>query len=559
MVSGAGGGAVPPSTLMRRLLSASLEPRNPLVAASQSSNSPGARQPAPEAIAGRLPSAMTSARQGAGAADLVQAAASAATPKPVQGTNSRLVAEHLLTRIGAGWAPQGPKIKPNHQVPTTQAGASSVVDPAAKTVGSGSAPRHTSAGQMQGQLMSTELAPQQRAYAPDQNKSTAQSQSKAWQLIIEKPDRGIANLGPAKQGGRMLSPEGVNMMPRPNTVYVEGAAAGVRVEPEQARTLGLRAGETINAVVTQRQDGNVLLIGKQQLPLPDRMNLPAGQVSLLVRVVAGQTVLALTDPALAAQVAAGAKRTDADARFARLLNHVGSFHLARALSPGFLTALTEQSGSPQMQRSLAALLLDSRQLSAGNIRTAVESAGLFGEHQASLNAQQGAPGLKSMLISLRALMQARQMETTSLSGAIDEIEARQLDSLAQQATGRTHYSWVLPFADQYPVYIELEHQKVAGSEEGNAQSVWSVDLEVGLTASVAMAANVRVDQDGGLGLRLWLPDPNFYRLAQASRGQLEEMIAGQGLSLIGLTVYPVARDAGTVDDSRPRMGVSIDA
>ena len=150
-------------------------------------------------------------------------------------------------------------------------------------------------------------------------------------------------------------------------------------------------------------------------------------------------------------------------------------------------------------------------------------------------------------------MQARQMETTSLSGAIDEIEARQLDSLAQQATGRTHYSWVLPFADQYPVYIEFEHQKVAGSEEGNAQSVWSVDLEVGLTASVAMAANVRVDQDGGLGLRLWLPDPNFYRLAQASRGQLEEMIAGRGLSLIGLTVYPVARDAGTVDDSRPRM------
>ena len=78
----------------------------------------------------------------------------------------------------------------------------------------------------------------------------------------------------------MLSPEGLNMMARPNTVYVEGAAAGVRVEPEQARLLGLRAGETINAVVTQRQDGNVLLVGKQQLPLPERMNLPPGQVSL---------------------------------------------------------------------------------------------------------------------------------------------------------------------------------------------------------------------------------------------------------------------------------------
>ena len=128
----------------------------------------------------------------------------------------------------------------------------------------------------------------------------------------------------------MLSPEGVNMMPRPNTVYVEGAAAGVRVEPEQARLLGLRAGETINAVVTQRQDGNVLLVGQQQLPLPDRMNLPPGQVALLVRVIAGQTVLALTDPALAAQVAAANQRGDADGRCARSVRQHARRRGARA-------------------------------------------------------------------------------------------------------------------------------------------------------------------------------------------------------------------------------------
>ena len=376
--------------------------------------------------------------------------------------------------------------------------------------------------------------------------------------ITQTPSSGVTPRAET-QGGRMLSPEGINMMPRPNTVYVEGAAAGVRIEPEQARTLGLRAGETINAVVTQRQDGNVLLIGKQQLPLPDRMNLPQGQVSLLVRVVAGQTILALTDPALAAQVAAATQRTEADARFARLLNHVGSFHLARMLSPGVLTNLAEQSGSPQMQRGLAALLLNSRELGPGNIRNALENTGLFAEHQASANAQQAAPGLKSMLIALRALMQARQLETTGISGAIDEMEARQLDSLAQQTAGRTHYSWVLPFADQYPVYIELEHQQAPRGEEGAAQSAWSVDLEVGLTPTVSMAANARVDDAGGLGLRLWLPEPNFYRMAQAGRTQLEDMIASQGLFLTGLTVYPVARDAGKVDYGQSRMGVSIDA
>ena len=363
----------------------------------------------------------------------------------------------------------------------------------------------------------------------------------------------------SKFGGTMLSPEGVNMMARPNTVYVEGAAAGVRVEPEQARLLGLRAGETINAVVTQRQDGNVLLVGKQQLPLPDRMNLPPGQVSLLVRVISGQPVLALTDPALAAQVAAAHQRTDSDGRFSRLLNHIGSFHLSRLFSPGHLPALAAQAGGPEMQRGLASLLLDSGKLDSTVLRQMVQNMGLFGEHQASLNPGQAAPGLKSMMLALRALMQARQMETTSLSGAIDEIEARQIDSLAQQAAGRSHYSWVIPFADQHPVFIELEHHDGSEADGTGGQESWTVDLEVGLTETVSMAANVRVSHEGVLVLRLWLPEPTFYRLAEAGKTELEAMLSGQGLSLGGLTIYPVARDAGSVNYGQQRMGVSIDA
>ena len=363
---------------------------------------------------------------------------------------------------------------------------------------------------------------------------------------------------PRQIGGTMLSPEGVNMMPRPNTVYVEGAAAGVRIEPEQARTLGLRAGETITAIVAQRQDGNILLIGNQQLPLPDRMNLPPGPVSLLVRLMAGQPVLALTDPALAASVAAANSRVDADGRFARLLNHVGSFHLLQLFAPGQLGALAEKVASPELRSALAALLLDSRQLSSGNLRQAFQNTGLFAEHQAGLNPNQVMPGLKSMLLALRSLMQARQMETTSISGAIDELEARQVDSLAQQSAGRSHYAWMIPFADQYPVFLDLQHHQNTDGE-GASQESWTVDLEVGLTSSVSMAANVRVSVAGELGLRLWLPDSTFYQMAQAGRDQFEAMLSQNGLTLAGLAIYPVPRDAGSVNHGQQRLGVSIDA
>ena len=164
-----------------------------------------------------------------------------------------------------------------------------------------------------------------------------------------------------------------------------------------------------------------------------------------------------------------------------------------------------------------------------------------------------------MLLTLRAVMQARHMETTALSGAIDEIEARQIDSLAQQAAGRTHYSWVIPFADQHPVFIELEHHDGTDAEGTAAQEIWTVDLEVGLTETASMSANVRVDHEGVMALRLWLPEPTFYRLAEAGKTELEEMLSGQGISLGGLIIYPVARDVGSVNDSQQRMGVSIDA
>jgi hypothetical protein len=150
------------------------------------------------------------------------------------------------------------------------------------------------------------------------------------------------------------------------------------------------------------------------------------------------------------------------------------------------------------------------------------------------------------------------METTSISGAIDELEARQIDSLAQQSAGRSHYAWMIPFADQYPVFLDLQHHKNSDSE-GAAQESWTVDLEVGLTPSVSMAANARVSVAGELGLRLWLPDSNFYQLAQAGRGQLEAMLSQSGLTLAGLAIYPVPRDAGSVNHGQQRLGVSIDA
>ena len=358
-------------------------------------------------------------------------------------------------------------------------------------------------------------------------------------------------------GVKMLTAEPMNMSMRPNIVYVEGAAAGMRINPEQARVLGLREGQAINAVVAQRADGNLLLIGNQQLAMPARMSLAQGPAAFMVSVVNGNMVLSLVDPNSANKLN---QRADADARFGRLLGHAGGMHLGRLFSPGVMPQLLGSPASGDLGQVLRGLLMNSREINSASIRRSLENFGLFTESEIRQTGMAPAnQGIKSALIGLRALFQSRQMETTSISGAIDELEARQIESLAQQVAGKTSLSWVIPFADQWPVYIRLSQDETPGNAESNVQKTWSVDLEAGLDEQTAMSANIRVDASKQIEVRIWLPSTELFAVAQASREELVKRLREQGVTLVTLNIFPTTRIPITDDVPEQRVGLNIDA
>ena len=358
-------------------------------------------------------------------------------------------------------------------------------------------------------------------------------------------------------GVKMLTAEPMNMSMRPNIVYVEGAAAGMRINPEQARVLGLREGQVINAVVAQRADGNLLLIGNQQLAMPARMSLAQGPAAFMVSVVNGNMVLSLVDPNSANKLN---QRADADARFGRLLGHAGGMHLGRLFSPGVMPQLLGSPASGDLGQVLRGLLMNSREINSASIRRSLENFGLFTESEIRQTGMAPAnQGIKSALIGLRALFQSRQMETTSISGAIDELEARQIESLAQQVAGKTSLSWVIPFADQWPVYIRLSQDETPGNAESNVQKTWSVDLEAGLDEQTAMSANIRVDASKQIEVRIWLPSTELFAVAQASREELVKRLREQGVTLVTLNIFPTTRIPITDDVPEQRVGLNIDA
>ena len=344
----------------------------------------------------------------------------------------------------------------------------------------------------------------------------------------------------------MLTSESVNMQARPNLVYVEGGTSALRLAPEQARGLGLREGQVINALVANRPDGSVLLLGAKSLALPPGFAAGQTAVSLLVSLVGGQMALSLTDRQPSAQTKPRAQGAPQQ-RFNRLLGQIGSFHLSRQLNPDSLSRLIEQFADSKEGQSLRELLLSGRSLLPDQVKRSMENSGLFLENQLKSGQMIEGVGLKSVLLAIQGLMKARQMDASGIWGAIDELEARQLDSLSSVLGGRSfNLSWVLPFIDQMPVFLSLgkkadDEADEKGEQKAGERSIWYVDLEIPVKDEVRCGANLEFDKENQVKVTAWIPHRELFSLAVKHKEKLTDLLQQSGLSVLGTQFYPTQR------------------
>ena len=344
----------------------------------------------------------------------------------------------------------------------------------------------------------------------------------------------------------MLTSESVNIQTRPNLVYVEGGTSALRIAPEQARGLGLREGQVINALVANRPDGSVLLLGAKSLALPPGFAAGQTAVSLLVSLVGGQIVLSLTDRQPNAQIKPRAQGVPQQ-RFNRLLGQIGSFHLSRQLDPDSLSRLIEQFADSKEGQSLRELLLSGRSLSPDQVKRSMENSGLFLENQLKSGQMIESAGLKSILLAIQRLMKARHMDASGIWGAIDELEARQLDSLSSVLGARSfNLSWVLPFIDQMPVFLTLgkkadDEADEEGEQKAGERSIWYVDLEIPVRDQVRCGANLEFDKENQVKITAWIPHQELFSLAVKHKEKLTDLLHQSGLSVLGTQFYPTQR------------------
>ena len=142
------------------------------------------------------------------------------------------------------------------------------------------------------------------------------------------------------------------------------------------------------------------------------------------------------------------------ARLNRLSADIGQLQLARFFSPNAMQTLAQQPEIRQLIQQLGQFLLSSNNLQGTDIKASRTEWSVFRIHGSLWPSRCG--GQYEVGNDRAAAIIARAgSDTTRLNGAIDEIEARQIETLGHQLQRQTQLSWLLPFNDQPPVFLQI--------------------------------------------------------------------------------------------------------
>ena len=354
----------------------------------------------------------------------------------------------------------------------------------------------------------------------------------------------------------MIAPDAISPLSRYAALVAEVPV--IRIADPDARSLGLREGQVIQALVESQGDARFFDLGGRRFEIPaawqrvapgdlrwfrvgrdgeaftlrPTANPAAGGLTPLTGsgsnaqsgAVPGTGVVT-TSPAMSAASQVG----PLSARFLELLARPSGFSaLAQVLVPGRLESILIAAGAPDLARMLVAGRLRSDALSPEAIKQAVANGGLWGEAMLASGRQVGQLDLKALLRQISRVLTARAGSAgAEVDEAVNDIERKQLESIQQSVDGRLVFSVLMPFGDAPPASLRFERNS-RGEERG--RSGYTIDLHIappriGDLWMKTTVEGTRVD------VTVWAARTDIARVVNAASPQLGEDLKEAGLAL----------------------------
>ena len=279
--------------------------------------------------------------------------------------------------------------------------------------------------------------------------------------------------------------------------------------------------------------------GNQQLPVPQGMRLPQGEVML--RVVQTTQGLALA-PQLSTTQPQALQSAAISGLSAALAAVIAKPSTRPATQSAFavdgLEAQLAAQGLGKEAQLLQTNRLISQQLTGQQIASAVKFGGLMNEKAIAEGIGFQGGMLKPWLRQLLRLLPHQSELSIKLMEVISELESFQLESLPQSGSRDQGLSALLLFKDQPPV--ELIFERHDPDDEHADQTLWVVNLHTSLETLGDVW--LRSGFSGtSVDLMFWASDPKTAELARHARYDLEEALSEHGLTVKNFQLFDVPR------------------
>ena len=250
----------------------------------------------------------------------------------------------------------------------------------------------------------------------------------------------------------MIAPDAISPLARYAALVAEVPV--IRIADPDARALGLREGQIVQALVESQGDARFFDLGGRRYDIPagwqrvspgDPRWFRVGRqgeafvlrpianpattqassiASLASPAPASGTGVVTTSPSVSDAVQAGSLSP----RFLELLARPSGFSaLAQVLVPGRLESMLIAAGAPELARVLVAGRLRSDALSTAAIQRAVAHGGIWGEAMLASGRQVGQLDLKVLLRQIGRVLTSRSAAAgAEIDEAVNDIERKQI-------------------------------------------------------------------------------------------------------------------------------------
>lgn len=325
--------------------------------------------------------------------------------------------------------------------------------------------------------------------------------------------------------------ETTQALAKPVGIQLEGRLPVVQTA--EAVALGLRDGQVVEGPVELRDGQLKLLLQGRALDLPPGVLAKAGERLALVAQLSPGGLWQLRPQALATSANPLPAPVLGGALERLWFRPPGMEALLQLLQPGALQALLRGAPDPAMAELLqrwGRRLPSMGQLTPDGLRQAISQSGWMSEK----HLLQGRGGLaaQDLKSTLRELLRAWGGAPTSVSEllgrAVEEVEARQLQTLETPGGREPTFLLALPFRDADPVEMRWQRGR---RRPGQQHAPLTVHLHSRSRALGELWLQTRIAEQTQVELVMWALREDVVLAAQQASGDLRESLSDAGLEV----------------------------